>query len=346
MIQPAHCHPRALFALLLASLLAGCLTPPDTRLPTRTPAPAVASTATPTPQAVATIAPETAVELHEMGWITFTASIEGRRDVWLIRPDGSEEINLTGDFPNGFAEAPVWAPDGSGIAYDAIPNADVSRDIYYMTLAEREPFALTSMPGFDCYPSFSPDGTKLVYMSERDGNRDLFIIDMEGNELLQLTDHPGYDYEPAWSPDGEQIVFTSRRTGNSEIFIINADGTDLRQLTDQWGLDWRPSWSPDGEWIVFETWRNGNADIYMMRPDGSDVTQLTDNPSEDGHATFSPDGRYIVFHSSRAGNFQLFIMEFADPSNQWHLPTASPYALLPAWSPVMVVEALEGGGED
>jgi len=335
--------PHTLFAcsIALSALAAGCLTPPDTRLPTRTPPPQATGTATATLQPVSTVSPETALEVHELGWITFTASIGGRRDVWLIRPDGTDELNLTGDFPNGFAEAPVWAPDGSGIAYDAIPNADVSRDIYFMTLVDREQRPLTSLPGFDCYPSFSPDGTKIVYMSERDGNRDLFIMDLEGNELLQLTDHIGYDYEPAWSPDGEQIAFTSRRTGNSEIFIINADGTDLRQLTDQWGLDWRPTWSPDGEWIAFETWRNGNADIYMMRPDGSDLTQLTDNPAEDGHPTFSPDGRYIVFHSTRAGNFQLFILDLSDPANPWHLPTESPYALLPAWSPVTVVEALE-----
>nr|QMS48218.1 hypothetical protein WG33_0419 [uncultured bacterium] len=79
----------------------------------------------------------------------------------------------------------------------------------------------------------------------------------------------------------------------------------------------------------------------MMRPDGSDLTQLTDNPAEDGHPTFSPDGRYVVFHSSRAGNFQLFILALDDPANPWHLPTESPYALLPAWSPVAVVEALD-----
>src|SRR5690606_10140742 len=152
------------------------------------------------------------------GWLTYTASIGGRRDIWLIRPDGSDELNLTGEFPNGFAEAPVWAPDGRGLAYDAVPSADVSRDIYYIYLATRQLHPLTTLPGFDCYPSYSPDGSQIVYMSERGGNRDLFIMDSDGNELLQLTDHPGYDYEPAWSPDGAQIVFTSRRTGNSELF--------------------------------------------------------------------------------------------------------------------------------
>jgi Tol biopolymer transport system component len=325
--------PLAACALLAACLLAGCIAPPDTHLPTRTPA-AAETAALPAQPPPATASPETALALHELGWLTYTASIGGRRDIWLIRPDGSDELNLTGEFPNGFAEAPVWAPDGRGLAYDAVPSADVSRDIYYIDLASRQLRPLTTLPGFDCYPSYSPDGSQIVYMSERGGNRDLFIMDSEGNELLQLTDHPGYDYEPAWSPDGAQIVFTSRRTGNSELFIVNADGSDLRQLTDEAKLDWRPSWSPDGEWIAFETWRNGNADIYMMRPDGSDLTQLTDNPAEDGHPTFSPDGHYLVFHSTRAGNYQLFIMDLANPGEAWHLPTESPYALLPAWSPV------------
>jgi TolB protein len=100
-------------------------------------------------------------------------------------------------------------------------------------------------------------------------------------------------------------------------------------------------WSPDGEWIVFESWRTGNGDIYLMRPDGSDLQQLTTSGAEDGNPTFSPDGRYIVFHSQRTGAYQLFIMETENPSEQWLLDTGSPRALLPVWSPVTEIEALD-----
>lgn len=328
---------------LAAGLLAGCAG--AAQLAASTAASGGEAEATPrpsaTPQAVATLSAEQALDLHDLGWLSFTASDGGRRDVFLIRPDGSGERNLTLSLPNTFAEAPVWAPDGNSIAFDGVPNSDVLRDIYLVTVSDTpEQRPLTTLPGFDCYPSFSPDGQQVVYMSEREGNRDLYIMDLNGNDLVRLTDDPTYDYEPAWSPDGSQIAFVSRRTGDSEIYVMDADGSNVRQLTDAPKLDWRPAWSPDGEWIAFESWRNDNADIYMIRADGSETVQLTDNPAEDGHPNFSPDGRYLAFHSQRTGDYQLFILEVANPENQWHLPTTSVRALLPAWSPVSEIAAL------
>lgn len=329
--------PQRFFAALLLVALLGACAPQAVSQPVISPSEEIDNpqpTKLPT-QVITPMSAEQALAIKDLGWITYTASDGGRRDVWLIRPDGSDELNLTASLPNVFAEAPVWSPDGSLIAFDGVLNSDVLRDVFLVTVNEHpEQTQLTTLPGFDCYPSFSPDGKQIVYMSERDKNRDLYITDLQGNEIARLTTDPTYDYEPAWSPDGEQIAYVSRKTGDSEIYVMDADGSHVRQLTDSHGLDWRATWSPDGKWIVFESWRNGNADIYIMAADGSDMQQLTDNLAEDGNPTFSPDGRYIVFHSRRAGDYQLFIMEVAHPENQWHLPTKSPRALLPVWSPV------------
>lgn len=339
--KPSHLLSVA-HALMLLAFVAGCAAPTAGSESTEVESGAeVTTTPRPTPQTVATMSSEQAVDLADLGWIAFTASEGGRRDVWLIRPDGTGEFNLTGSLPNSFAEAPVWAPDGLTIAYDGLPNSDVLRDVYLVTVGDDpEQYPLTTQPGFDCYPSFSPDGQHIVYMSEREENRDLYIMDLEGNDTERLTTEPTYDYEPAWSPDGSEIVFVSRRTGDSEIYIMDVDGSNVRQLTDAPKLDWRPVWSPDGEWILFESWRTGNADIFMMRADGSDLTQLTDNPAEDGNPTFSPDGRYVVFHSQRTGDYQLFIMTVANPEEQVHLPTSSVRSLLPVWSPVVEIATL------
>jgi len=292
---------------------------------------------------VSTMSPERAQELGELGWIAFTASEGGRRDVFLIRPDGIDEINLTGDLPNTFAEAPVWAPNGALIAFDGVPNSDSKRDVYLVTVgADPEQWDITNRPDeFDCYPSFSPDGSRIVYMSERDGNRDLYIMDLRGNDVQRLTEDERHDYEPSWSPDGRKIAFTSRRDGNSEIYVMDADGSNVVRLTDDPGLDWRPVWSPDGEWIAFESWRTGKGDIYIMRPDGGDLRQLTTDPAEDGHPTFSPDSRYIVFHSQRTGNYQLFLLEVENPEDQWLLETSSVRSLLPVWSPIVDIPGAE-----
>ncbi|MCL5429798.1 MAG: hypothetical protein M1347_08395 [Chloroflexi bacterium] len=333
--------------ILLPLILAACAAPAGTPIvtgdETEVAAEMTLGAETVTPErteAVATITSEKALELADMGWIAFTASDGGRRDVWLIRPDGTGEYNLTGGLANTFAEAPVWSWDGKLIAFDGIPNSDVLRDVYLVTVdPDPEQWQFTTQPGFDCYPSFSPDGKYIVYMKEHDKNRDLFIAEVgangePGKDILQLTDVEAHDYEPNWSPDGEHIAFTTRRDGNSEIYVMDVDGSNLTRLTEDPGLDWRPVFSPDGEWIVFESWRSGKGDIYLMRADGSGLRQLTDSPSEDGNPTWSPDGKYIVFHSQRTGNYQLFILEVADPENQWHLETSSPRALLPVWSPI------------
>ena len=334
---------RILVLLAVGLLLGACSAPAEEATSDASgPTAAVTVPPTPTPEPVSTISPEQAMQLADLGWITFTASDSGRRDVFVIRPDGSDERNLTAALPNVFAEAPVWSPDASLIAFDGVPNSDSSRDVYLMTVGKHpEQWQLTTQPGFDCYPSFSPDGKQVVYMMEHDGTRDLFIADLDGNNLLQLTDEPAYDYEPNWSPLGDKIAFTSRRDGNSEIYVMNADGSDVIRLTHDPALDWRPVFSPDGQWIVFESWRTGGGDIYMMRPDGSDLQQLTTSPAEDGNPNWSPDGRYIVFHSQRTGNYQLFILEVAHPLNQWHLETSSDRSLLPVWSAVNDVPGLD-----
>ncbi len=330
--------------LLLSLLLAACsgqniageATEPSYGSGSEERIPESTSLASATPETVATLSAEQALELAELGQIAFTASAEGRRDIWLINADGSGEYNLTISLTNVFAEAPIWSPDAQTIAYDGLIGVNETRDILLVTLGgdESEQSQLTFGDGYDCYPSYSPDGRKIVYMSERDKNRDLYIMDLDGADEIRLTDGLAHDYEPAWSPVGDQITFVSRRTGDSEIFIMNADGSDQIPLTDSEKLDWRPAWSPDGEWIAFESWRNGNADLFMMRKDGSDLRQLTFSLAEDGHPHFSPDGRFLVFHSKRLGEYQLFIMEVENPENLWHLPTQSVRALLPTWSPI------------
>lgn len=343
MHSPSKPTSRLLSAIVfLAQLLAACVAPGETPIVVRDETKAAAEStpgaesATPVrAEAVATFSAEQAQELSDLGWIAFTASEGGRRDVFLIRPDGTGEYNLTGGLKNTFAEAPVWSWDGTLIAFDGLPGSDVLRDVYLVTVDPNpEQWQFTTQPGFDCYPSFSPDGEYIVYMKEQNKNRDLFIADMDGNDVLQLTDVEAPDYEPNWSPDGEHIVFTTKRDGNSEIYVMDADGDNLTRLTENPGLDWRPVYSPDGNWIVFESWRTGGGDIYLMRADGSGLRQLTDSPSEDGNPTWSPDGRYIVFHSQRTGSYQLFILEVPYPENQWHLQTSSVRALLPVWSPI------------
>jgi Tol biopolymer transport system component len=107
---------------------------------------------------------------------------------------------------------------------------------------------LTSQPGTEYFPSFSPDGRSFIYAGLANGNWDIYLQHVGGQNPMNLTaDSPDDETQPAFSPDGEFIAFRSERDGGG-IFIMGATGENVRRLTD---FGYNPSWSPSGSEIVF-----------------------------------------------------------------------------------------------
>ncbi len=142
-------------------------------------------------------------------------------------------------------------------------------------------------------PSMSPDGSKIVFGSPRDGLGDIYIVEADGTNWRRLTFTPEHEGEPKFSPDGSQIVFVSERDGPAHIYIMDADGSNQIALTDTKEADAAPSFSPDGSRIVFGRRRK----IFVMNSDGSHQRQLTTG-IWDGGPSFSPDGKKIVFQTT------------------------------------------------
>ena len=207
----------------------------------------------------------------------------------------------------------------------------------------------------DAYPMLSPDGTRLVFESNRAGNWDIYSMKPDGNDLVRLTDNPAADVGPIWSPDGKRIVFGSERdAGDPEIYVMNADGSDQRRLTRQPGDDSHPHWSPDGSRIVFNSarttpdlkaeWTKQYHEIFTMAADGSDVRQITHAKTVSTYPQFSPDGKKIAFRrrldgpafewdlSASTSNSEVFVMN-ADGSNPVDVSKSASYDGWPAWSP-------------
>ena len=165
---------------------------------------------------------------------------------------------------------------------------------------------LTSHPASDTDPIFSPDGAKIVFISNRDNPEDVFIMDLEwrggyirysGINQLNLSADQAYDGNPQFSPDGLKIVFESHRDNNYEIYLVNSVGGGLTNLTNNPGNDRYPQFSPDGSEITFVSDRDGNDEIYVMQSDGSSPINLTQHPRPDIRPRFSPIGNLIVFES-------------------------------------------------
>lgn len=103
---------------------------------------------------------------------------------------------------------------------------------------------LTNDPAVDSDPAWSPDGTRIAFISRRDGFANLFVMNTDGSEVNQLTFYKSIVEVPSWSPDSRMIVFSSDMEGSREIYIIDADGNGLNRLTDSPSFDFYPDWSP------------------------------------------------------------------------------------------------------
>ena len=184
----------------------------------------------------------------------------------------------------------------------------------------------------DLQPAWSPDGTQLVFTSQRDGNVEIYAMNSDGSAQTRLTNNSANDNTPVWSPDGTRIAFSSNRAGSPAIYLMNADGSAVARITNDSNGDARPSWSPDGTRLVFQSARDGDDEIYIVDVDGRFQTRLTDNSEPDRDPAWSPDGTKIAFISRRDGNAEIYRMD-ADGSNQVRLTNNPATDEAPAWSP-------------
>jgi TolB protein len=235
--------------------------------------------------------------------IAFDSDRRGNYDIYVMGSDGSEVTLLT-DHPSQDAY-PVWSPDSSRIAFVSLrhesnPEAcdPCNWEIYVMQADGTGLTRLTNDPAEDFGPTWSPDGTRLAFDSDRGGSYNIYVMNIDGSGVRQLTDDAAGSVSPAWSPDGNRIAFTTLRDEdqpydcspdcNWEIYTMEADGSGAVRLTNNPADDDHPAWSPDGARLAFVSWRDGNAEVYVMDAGGSGLTRLTDNPANDWDAVWAP----------------------------------------------------------
>ena len=229
-----------------------------------------------------------------------------KNSVLIMSADGASRSVLFSD-PARSVLAPVWSPDGSSLAFGLgrffpMVQGFGAADLAVLDIKSGALRVLTDGKENVGFPSWSPDGRRIVYREWNDTNSSLRIIDVQSRAVTTLLRDFGRVNFPGWSPDGHRVQFTSDRDGNYELYTIELESKRIARLTDSPGNDAHGTWSPDGRWIAFSSVRGGfkdeaalnpgnpqaSGDLYVMRADGTDVRALTDNQFEEATAGWAP----------------------------------------------------------
>ncbi|MFZ4814985.1 MAG: PKD domain-containing protein [Phototrophicaceae bacterium] len=255
--------------------------------------------------------------------ITFSSDRDGNPQIFAMDADGANPQRLTDS--GGTLDQPSWSTQ-SRIAFL------LNGELYVMNADGSSVQAITENGSaiLATSLSWSPDGGRLVFSSDRDGNPEIYTVNADGSGLQRLTDLGTTDNEPHWGNSG--IVFGSDRDGNAEIYSMGGDGSNPVRLTTSDPFDGQPAWSPDGSRIAFVSERDGNREIYVMASDGSNLVRLTDSGATDEQPAWSSDGSQIVFVSERDGNREIYRIN-SDGGNLTRLTDSGSNDQHPAWKP-------------
>lgn len=253
--------------------------------------------------------------------VVFSATGSGNTDLYRLNLGTKHVEHITRS--QDIELSPNVSPNGKWVAYAGGPPDGEPTHIYVCSISGTGRKQLTnSATASDASPSFSPDGTRVVFARaalnrprSTGGNVwdkwDIYAVNVDGTNLRRLT-RADYDalYPPWFSPDGKTIMFAAERyfsnpqggfvSTERDVFVVDSDGKRSPQPLTQDGHSIAPAFSPDGEHIVFISDRHKHFDyeVYVMQRDGSRATRVTDVSRHNGscqYPVFLPDGKRILF---------------------------------------------------
>lgn len=160
-------------------------------------------------------------------------------------------------------------------------------------------------------PAWSPDGSKIAYVSFENKRSQIYYVDVRTGQRRLITSYPGMNQAPAWSPDGRSMAVVLSKSGRPEIYLVDMGSGALRQLTNSDSINTEPAFSPDGGSILFTSDRGGAPQIYRLNLASGQTSRVTFEGDYNASASYLPDGSGIVLLHRVSGQYDIAVMDFA-----------------------------------
>lgn len=217
-------------------------------------------------------------------------------------------------------------------------------EIYRIDADGNNETRLTFNDAYDGFPSWSPDGRKILYQSDRSGTLAIYSMHADGSDPVRIANTENGNY-PKWSADGKRIAFFAKRGNVTDIYSVSSTGDGFRNLSKSSYTDETPSWTDDGSVIAFQsdrTWRQSlveeplpdqrsNFGIFTMAADASEVTEVTGLEFNDENPSINPNGGSIIFQRYVDDGLAIAIVDLASLESRL-LTAPSAISGSPAWS--------------
>jgi len=162
-------------------------------------------------------------------------------------------------------------------------------------------------------PAWSPDGTKLAYVTFENRQSQIYIQDLYTGKREIIASYRGINGAPQFSPDGKKLllVLSKDKTGATEVYLLDLATRKETRLTRHRSIDTEPSWYPNGQDIVFTSERGGNAQIYKLNLKTGRSNRLTFDGDMNLAGSITPDGKELVMVNRTNGQYHLAKKELA-----------------------------------